>query len=362
MSVEGKAAEMKMFGRLTRKTFEWHPSKLLCKRFNIPEPYPSSSKTGLVCEKKEKFTLSQLFETSQKDENDATTCLTKTTNVLDNSTVESGETVTLENLNTDEKGKFNSAPSAMVTFEQKGSEKPSMDLFKAIFASSSEDESGNSEDEDLNNEKSIQIELPEETSKANVVIVSKQQTKTSSQRKFEDTYGDDSVDKHVSQAIVPASNNKIVNAIPEHNIEQNVMEVEEKQYGPRQPPLRSQGVESGVKLEFQSRQTVPFSRYDSNSESDSDKPKRKHRKKQKHKTKHKNKDKDKDKDKDKSRKRERDKPRKYDLEISPNSRQKPNTNREQNDKSKHNEIPDDKQILLRLKAVQNRRMCAADFM
>lgn len=30
---------MKMFGELTRETFEWHPDKLLCKRFNVPDPY-----------------------------------------------------------------------------------------------------------------------------------------------------------------------------------------------------------------------------------------------------------------------------------------------------------------------------------
>lgn len=31
---------MKMFGQLTRETFEWYPDKLLCKRFNVPDPYP----------------------------------------------------------------------------------------------------------------------------------------------------------------------------------------------------------------------------------------------------------------------------------------------------------------------------------
>lgn len=34
------AVKMKMFGKMTRETFEWHPDKLLCKRFNVPEPYP----------------------------------------------------------------------------------------------------------------------------------------------------------------------------------------------------------------------------------------------------------------------------------------------------------------------------------
>lgn len=34
------AVKMKMFGQLTRETFEWYPDKLLCKRFNVPDPYP----------------------------------------------------------------------------------------------------------------------------------------------------------------------------------------------------------------------------------------------------------------------------------------------------------------------------------
>lgn len=34
------AVKMKMFGKLTRDTFEWHPDKLLCRRFNVPDPYP----------------------------------------------------------------------------------------------------------------------------------------------------------------------------------------------------------------------------------------------------------------------------------------------------------------------------------
>lgn len=34
------AVKMKMFGQLTREAFEWHPDKLLCRRFNVPEPYP----------------------------------------------------------------------------------------------------------------------------------------------------------------------------------------------------------------------------------------------------------------------------------------------------------------------------------
>lgn len=31
---------MKLFGKLTRETFEWHPDQLLCRRFNVPDPHP----------------------------------------------------------------------------------------------------------------------------------------------------------------------------------------------------------------------------------------------------------------------------------------------------------------------------------
>lgn len=34
-----EAAKRKMFGRLTRERSEWRPTSLLCKRFNIPEPF-----------------------------------------------------------------------------------------------------------------------------------------------------------------------------------------------------------------------------------------------------------------------------------------------------------------------------------
>jgi len=35
-----KAAKMGMYGKLTREVVEWHPDKVVCKRFNVPNPYP----------------------------------------------------------------------------------------------------------------------------------------------------------------------------------------------------------------------------------------------------------------------------------------------------------------------------------
>lgn len=42
-----KAAEMGMHGKLTRKTLDWHPDLILCKRMNIPNPYPNSRLKGV---------------------------------------------------------------------------------------------------------------------------------------------------------------------------------------------------------------------------------------------------------------------------------------------------------------------------
>uniref|UniRef100_H3CA33 G patch domain containing 1 n=1 Tax=Tetraodon nigroviridis TaxID=99883 RepID=H3CA33_TETNG len=62
------AVKMKMFGQLTREAFEWHPDKLLCRRFNVPEPYPGSGFVGLPKVKRDKFSVFNfLTVTESKD-------------------------------------------------------------------------------------------------------------------------------------------------------------------------------------------------------------------------------------------------------------------------------------------------------
>ena len=42
-----------MFGALTRESFEWHPHRIICKRFGVRDPYPRVSffaPTSLFCE------------------------------------------------------------------------------------------------------------------------------------------------------------------------------------------------------------------------------------------------------------------------------------------------------------------------
>ncbi|XP_075840568.1 G patch domain-containing protein 1 isoform X2 [Microtus pennsylvanicus] len=57
ISDKQSAVKMKMFGKLTRDTFEWHPDKLLCKRFNVPDPYPGSTLVGLPRVKRDKYSV-----------------------------------------------------------------------------------------------------------------------------------------------------------------------------------------------------------------------------------------------------------------------------------------------------------------
>lgn len=35
-----EAVKRKQFGRLTRNVVEWHPHRMLCKRFGVADPYP----------------------------------------------------------------------------------------------------------------------------------------------------------------------------------------------------------------------------------------------------------------------------------------------------------------------------------
>ena len=35
-----EAVKMKMFGQLTRETHQWIPASLLCRRFDVANPYP----------------------------------------------------------------------------------------------------------------------------------------------------------------------------------------------------------------------------------------------------------------------------------------------------------------------------------
>nr|XP_020495815.1 G patch domain-containing protein 1 isoform X2 [Labrus bergylta] len=186
------AVNMKMFGKLTRETFEWYPDKLLCKRFNVPDPYPGCGIVGLPKVKRDKFSVfnfltvtesreppappkppesgkrsrwdvsGQKAEEKKKEEDPLSELLsaarnqteTKPEKTLPASTSTNHQTPdsrTKEAKSADqEKGNKDDQEEEEVEEEEN---RPPMDLFKAIFAGSSDEKSsssseGESEDEE----------------------------------------------------------------------------------------------------------------------------------------------------------------------------------------------------------------------
>ncbi|XP_031668501.1 G patch domain-containing protein 1 isoform X4 [Oncorhynchus kisutch] len=167
------AVKMKMFGKLTRDTFEWHPDNLLCKRFNIPDPYPGSGFVGMPKVKRDKFSVFNFLTVSESPTASASPAPqgVKPSEPGKRSRWDvSGQAGDKERKEKDPVSEFlsvarieasGSGPEASTTdgpttdptvepdTEQKEEEeeeesRPSMDLFKAIFASSSDEKSSSS--------------------------------------------------------------------------------------------------------------------------------------------------------------------------------------------------------------------------
>ncbi|NXP72569.1 GPTC1 protein, partial [Ramphastos sulfuratus] len=177
------AVKMKMFGKLTRDTFEWHPEKLLCRRFNVPDPYPDSSIAGLPKVKRDKYSVFNFLTLPEP-----TTSVTQTVNEKNqqSNSLNKPKKPSRWDMSDKEKEKKDSISEFIslarskadaqqqppvaateecatgsseviccdavlqVTNEDKNQEeesRPSMDLFKAIFVSSSDEKSSSSEEE-----------------------------------------------------------------------------------------------------------------------------------------------------------------------------------------------------------------------
>ena len=359
-TVPNKAAELEMFGKLTRETFEWHPAKLLCKRFNIPEPYPSSKTVGLIQERKEKFNLGQLFKSSADDTGQQSADTNNSSTVSSTSLPQRLPEPARQNTTGNQEEKVTQA----VSNEQAIKEKPSMDLFKAIFASSSEDESGESQSEGEEEEEDIKSVETAVTSTSHVAGNSSQDVSS------------DGVHhpKGVSVSMDTTSGESQAKASRDENAADRDS-VEEPVYGPKPPPPPPSGKTEGApKPQFKPHQTVPFSGLGSESDSDvsESKTRKKHKRKHKHKQKGREKERERQKEKrkeggkggERGKWKEREKEGERVNEI--HDRVKAKNSREVCKKniegSKPNDIPDDKEILSKLKAVQKRRMRASDFM
>ncbi|XP_075392946.1 G patch domain-containing protein 1 isoform X1 [Tenrec ecaudatus] len=177
------AVKMKKFGKLTRDTFEWHPDKLLCKRFNVPDPYPNSTLVGLPRVKRDKYSVFNFLTLPEAASSPATPTSSRKIQQhqdpnksrkpsrWDTSNQEKKEdsSSALSSVAGSAVGTPKQEPSPLVNkdrepvpeplSEQKmvskdadlqtegEASRPSMDLFKAIFASSSDEKSSSSEDE-----------------------------------------------------------------------------------------------------------------------------------------------------------------------------------------------------------------------
>ncbi|NXH20371.1 GPTC1 protein, partial [Bucco capensis] len=200
------AVKMKMFGKLTRDTFEWHPEKLLCKRFNVPDPYPDSSIVGLPKVKRDKYSVFNFLTLTEP-----TTSVTQATNekIQQSNSLTKPKKPSRWDMSDKEKEKKDSisefislarskadvqqqppvpskkecgaGPSETLPTEvanedkdQEEESRPSMDLFKAIFVSSSDEKSSSSEEESdeeqqpttsvIDSETSKQADVPESSS------------------------------------------------------------------------------------------------------------------------------------------------------------------------------------------------------
>ena len=119
-----EAAELKMFGALTRTKEEWHPARLLCVRFNVAHPYSDHSVTGVPKPAKRETGVTNVFAGLESEQG-----------------AEGGQEVK-------EEGKEAAKESmAQVKEEEVVVPKPPMDMFKAIFADSDSDESDNEPEE-----------------------------------------------------------------------------------------------------------------------------------------------------------------------------------------------------------------------
>ncbi|XP_018426247.1 PREDICTED: G patch domain-containing protein 1 [Nanorana parkeri] len=296
------AVKMKMFGRLTRDRFEWHPDKLLCKRFNIPDPYPGSTSTGLPKVKRDKYSVFNFLTFPEPQPE--TTCAAiqeKAPETSDNKQKKSSrwDMSSAEKKNKDslsdflsqarsksevkeeqeERGETSAQPPVPTAAsgqsqtdqdaEEEEETRPPIDLFKAIFADSSDEKSSSSEEE--SDEDSA---LPGEEAKG-----SRPETAPPS----------------IVRETEPKVHPPITPVAPARTDSPDDMEAEEE-FGPRLPPplpsgtLRTSSDSPSLSRDDPSKkQKRHKDKHKAKKEHKRKKEKKKKHKKQKHKNKHKNK-------------------------------------------------------------------------
>ncbi|XP_070942085.1 G patch domain-containing protein 1 isoform X1 [Macaca nemestrina] len=293
------AVKMKMFGKLTRDTFEWHPDKLLCKRFNVPDPYPDSTLVGLPRVKRDKYSVFNFltlpetaslpttqaprekvsqhrgpdksrkpsrWDTSkqEKKEDSISEFLSLARSKAGPPKQESNPLVNKEEERAPESSTNQTVNKGVDAQAEGEGSRPSMDLFRAIFASSSDEKSSSSEDEQGDSE-------DDQAGSGEANFPSSQDTdlgETSS----------------VAHALVPAPRE------PPPSIPIQKMQIDEREeFGPRLPPVFCPNARQTLEVPQKEKHKKNKDKHKAKKEHRRKKEKKKKHRKHKHKGKQKNK-------------------------------------------------------------------------
>ena len=250
MSEQSKAACMKMFGKLTRDTFEWHPNNVLCKRFNIPNPYPGSDVIGVPKMRRPKFSLGDFLapQTEKPREILASSELEKERLGTSASQIASLEVSpkssepaaslpveTASNVVTDEAITIGDKTKQDDT--NAVPQRPPMDLFKAIFADSSEDESNENDSDD-----DEEAEVPPNPTESKTTPSLQVADQTNADNSVSDVFADLS---DTSKEILASGNEKETETTLHTDVQQQ-LESSDFEYGPTLPPGLRYGVASSL--------------------------------------------------------------------------------------------------------------------
>ncbi|XP_042775640.1 G patch domain-containing protein 1 isoform X3 [Panthera leo] len=293
------AVRMKMFGKLTRDTFEWHPDKLLCKRFNVPDPYPDSTLVGLPRVKRDKYSVFNFltlpetasspatqaasekgpqhqgpdksrkpsrWDTSkqEKKEDSISEFLSLARSKVGPPTQESSPLVIKEEEHVTESLSDKSVSKGVDSQTEGEGSRPSMDLFKAIFASSSDEKSSSSEDEQGDSE-------DDQAGTGEADFKSSQET-----------------DSAETSSVARASEPVAQESAPSFPIQK--MQIDEREaFGPRLPPVFCPNVRQKLEAPQKEKHKKNKEKHKTKKEHRRRKEKKKKHRKHKHKGKQKNK-------------------------------------------------------------------------
>ncbi|KAI8368582.1 hypothetical protein EDC96DRAFT_441313 [Choanephora cucurbitarum] len=140
VSQEAEAAAMKMFGALTRTVKPFYPNRLVCKRFNVRNPHPEHTKTDAEASRTQAGSKEALSKESMESMLNKRMPLISESDPLMQAVIpkpserqEPKEEGTVQEIiEEEEENEENVAPMDY--------ERPSMDIFKAIFDHDSEEE------------------------------------------------------------------------------------------------------------------------------------------------------------------------------------------------------------------------------